>query len=446
MLKVKAEIRTVDVVVIGGGLAGLSAARRLKEQGASVVLLEARDRIGGRVHSQRLDTGHRIDLGAQFSSDSQKLVSALVDEVGLTRVATFHDGNQVYLSSPGAEPLQDPHGSLPLSFLGKLDSLQAVWRLENRLGSFRKEIKRLDGMTAADFMRSFSYSDGAYRFFAGFLESEFCNSIDEFSAAELLDQTASVGGFAGNRGSAQWFLAEGTEPLARHLAERVGESLVLNAPVNGMTHDPEGWTVHATTGDYRARRVIVAVPPQFYKAIGLLPHLPENRRRALAFWKTGAVIKTMLVFERPWWRDLGLSGGILGPESIYNATMDGSPADGSAGILVLFATGGSGRRLGLAASEKERIAQAVSWLGTLGIGDVPAPIAARSVDWSADPWALGGFASRRGLGGWGASPDLFEAIGGLHFAGTETATVWRSFMDGAIQSGLRAADEVIAGH
>ena len=106
-----------DVVVIGGGLAGLAAARRLKQQGASVVLLEARDRIGGRVHSERLQTGQVIDLGAQFIGDGQTRISALVDEVGLTRLAPPGEGATVYLPYPGAEPILKHGTGLPLPLL-----------------------------------------------------------------------------------------------------------------------------------------------------------------------------------------------------------------------------------------------------------------------------------------------------------------------------------------
>jgi monoamine oxidase len=176
----------------------------------------------------------------------------------------------------------------------------------------------------------------------------------------------------------------------------------------------------------------------------LLPLLPEERRRVIAGYKHGNVIKTILVFESPWWRDLGASGRVLSAGSVFNATVDSSPADGSVGILVLFATAASAIRLGCMAAEGDRIAKAVDWLKTLRDCGVPEPIAARSIDWNADSYSLGGYASRRGMGGWRLVPDLFAPVHRVHFAGTETAAEWRSFMEGALQSAERAADEVLA--
>ena len=129
---------------------------------------------------------------------------------------------------------------------------------------------------------------------------------------------------------------------------------------------------------------------------------------------------------------------------IFNAAVDCSPADGNVGILVLFATAASALRLSGMAAEGDRIASAVEWLKSLSGQVVPEPIVARSIDWNADPFSLGGYASRRGIGSWRTTPELFGPLQRVHFAGTETATEWRSFMEGALQSAERAASEVLA--
>lgn len=436
---------TIDVVVIGAGLAGLSAARRLKARGASVTVLEARPRIGGRVLTERLRTGHVVDHGAQFLCDAHKRVSALVDEVGLTRIAPFKAGQYAYIGSPSAKPALAHAGDLPLSFLAKLDALQAYWRQE-RYQRSAAGAKRAcwDNRSAAKFLRKLTFTDEAYRFLAGHLEGEFCAPLDTFSALELIEQAASVGGRQGEADSAQWFLAEGTGPLTDHLAGTLGVSLVLNAPVTRVQQEARSVTVHSTGTTYRARQLIVTAPPQLYGAIGGLPFLPENRQQVINGFRLGSVIKTVIVFAKPWWRARGLSGSILSPGAVCNAGLDASPPNGQVGILVLFSTSISGRRLGQTASEPERIVRVLEWLRSVTESAVPAPIAARSTDWTADPWSLGGYASRRGLGGWAAAPDLFAPVGNIHFAGTETATEWRSFMEGALQSGESAADAVCA--
>jgi monoamine oxidase len=432
----------LDAIIIGAGLAGLAAARRLRQSGASVRVLEARNRVGGRVQSQRLASGHVIDLGAQLIGDAQTRISALVDEVGLTRVARNHGGDTVHIPSTGAEPVLARGGSLPLSLFGKLDALQALWRFDRRLKSYRADIDHLDAMTASRFIADMTFTRAPAEFLAGFVEGELCAPLDEVSAHELLDQSASVGGFSGERSSADWYLAEGMAPVVDHLASALGSDLILDAAVTGIEQHDEWLRVSAGGGTYRARNLVVAVPPQLYEKLGLFPLLPAERRKVAATYSRGEVIKTILVFERPWWRDRGLSGDVLSPGSVFNAALDGSPANGGVGILVLFATATAARRLSQTRAEADRISTAIDWLRSLGGWPVPNPIAARSIDWSADPWSLGGYASRRAISGWSAAPDLFASSQRIHFAGSETATEWRSFMEGALQSAERAADAV----
>lgn len=439
-------MQAMDAVVIGGGLSGLSAARRLKDRGAAVVVLEARSRVGGRVHSERLEDGTVIDLGAQFFADSQARVSALVNEAGLTRVARNTDGHDVFRGSAEARPMLSQHGRLPLSFPGKMDGLVMYWRHGRHIEAFRRgdDLLSLDATPASQYLRGMAFTDEACEFMSGFIEGEMCAPIDAFSAYELLEQSASVGGREGEAGSARWFLAEGMGSLAEHLADRLGTSIVLNAPVTRVEQAHDGVAVVAATGTYRASNLIVAVPPQFYASIGILPMLEENSRTTISGYRCGAVVKTVLVFERPWWRDDGLSGSMLLPDAICNAALDGS-TQGNVGVLVLFSTARSGHLLGQTIDEAQRIRQVMACLRSLAEREIPQPIAARSIDWSADPWSRGGYASRRGLGGWAAAPQLFAPVGRIHFAGTETASTWRSFMEGALQSAERAADAVLSG-
>ncbi len=433
----------VDVIVIGGGLAGLSAAQHLSAGGASVVVLEARDRVGGRVRSQRLDTGLTIDLGAQLLGDVQPRVSALVAEIGLTRVPTHSAGDVLYVPAPGAPAKRTSADSRGLSFLHQLDLLQAARRSEGAMRHpGREDVARLDSLTAAEYLRGITLLDESHDVIAAALEEGLCVPLDTVSAYELLAQLASAGGLESQEASEEWFLAEGTQPIAQHLAAELGARVVRHSPVRTVERDGDGVRVTATSGVYRARDVVVAVPPQLYADIGVPALLPQHRRQAVAGWVRADVVKTVLVFDRPFWRDRGLSGVVQSPGGLANAVIDGSPADGSAGVLVLFATSRSGRLFGRTAAEADRVGQAVSWLGELLGGPVPWPSAARSVDWSADRWSRGGYASHRGIGGWVLAPDLFAPCGPLHFAGTETATEWRGFMEGALQSGERAAAEI----
>ena len=432
-----------DVVVIGAGLAGLYAARKLKRAGVSVAVLEARSRVGGRVHSERVNDHLTIDLGAQFIGDSQRRLSALVDEIGLTRVSPYTRGKTAFVTKPGARPVLKSGDDVPLSLIAKLDAAIAMWRVNRRLKSFRTDLTSLDSISAAQFVQSMTFLKSPADFLTHYGESEMCTSLTGISAYELLDQLSATGGFDGEQRSAQWYLAEGAGGIAEYLAAELGDSLVLNSSINHIEQTESSVTVTASTGQYHGRYLIVAIPPQLYGTFGLLHHLSPARRAALTNYQHGKVIKNILVFERPWWRDLGVSGRISSPDSFFNSALDTSPADASAGVLVLFATASSAAKLCHVTEERDRIAKALEWLTELSGFPVPPPITARSIDWNSDPLSRGGYASRRALGSWASAPDLFSPTGRIHFAGTETATEWRSFMEGALESAERAVEGVV---
>jgi monoamine oxidase len=251
-----------------------------------------------------------------------------------------------------------------------------------------------------------------------------------------------VGGLAGEIGSAGWFLPDGASGLVDYLATELAGDVLLNSPAAFVSVDRSGVSLRVHDETIRAGRAIIAIPPQLYRAAGLLPQLPETWRPLLADWRPGAVVKTILVYDLPWWRSRGFSGSVLAPDEVFSAAVDTSPALGGPGVLVVFSTARGARTLGETAHESARVAQAANWVRQCFGGEVPRLVTGRSINWSSDPHSLGGYASRRAPGGWAKVTDLFSPLGRLHFAGTETASSWRSFMEGAILSGLRAAEEV----
>jgi len=241
------------------------------------------------------------------------------------------------------------------------------------------------------------------------------------------------------------FIDGGAGTLVDFLASHLEGAIVLNAPVSDLAQDAEGVTVAGAAGAFRGRRAIVAVPPQTYPMLGLTPELPEDRLKVLSDFQLGRVYKTVIEFDSPWWREDGLSGAIVNPGDTFHAVVDGTPAGSTTGVLVAFTSGPGADELGATTpSEEARIAAFAAWLSRVNGRDLPPVIGGRSYDWNGDAYSQGGYASRRGIGGWAAVPDLFAPWQHVHFAGTETADLWRSYMDGAIQSGLRAADEVAA--
>jgi monoamine oxidase len=434
----------VDVIVVGAGLAGLSAAKRLVDAGLSVRVLEARGRLGGRVHTQRLEGVTAIDLGAQFLGDVQPRISALATEAGLVRTSPHRSGWVLHRGVPGEPFARRRPESLPTSFLAGVDALQVAWRIQRTAARLTQAgARRLDSVAGSEFLSKRTLSKGARGLLGSLIEGELCMGLNEISAFELLSQIASVGGLSGEFGSTQYFLADGAEGLVRHVSKDLGSSIVLNAVVSGVYPEPDCVRVVTSLSDFRGRRVVITPPPQLYDAMGVTPYLPEAWRRAIGGYRLGVCIKTVLVFETPWWRRDGFSGVIEDSGGLFGPAVDASPADGRCGVLVVFSTAENGRRLGGVASESGRIQAALAWIAEAFGAPPPQPVSARLVDWNAEVFSLGGYASRRGIGGWLAAPDLFAPLGRLHFAGSETAGEWRSFMEGALGSGIRAADEVL---
>ncbi|MBU6365639.1 MAG: FAD-dependent oxidoreductase [Gemmatimonadetes bacterium] len=438
------RVDRVDVAVIGAGLAGLTATRRLQAAGLTVRLLEARARVGGRVHSTALTTGHLVDRGAQFVGRDHARLIALAAEAQLPLAPLFKTGETLRVEPAGGPVVRQARDASPLGWLRLLDAAQALFRLDwdiDRLAPADRAT--LDTQSAHAYVSARTLRKDTFAALAAPAANELCVPLDEISAYELLHQLRSVGGVDATRETEQAFLPGGAAGLTAYLQRQVGDALVLNARVTRVARVPDGVAIESTAGSVRARRVIVAVPPQLYGDIGVLPLLPASWRPALAGIRPGAAIKTVLVYERPWWRAAGLSGTVDSPAHPFHSVVDGSPPDGSAGVLVLFTTGRAARRLSGATTEEVRVGHDGQWIRRVFGRSHPIPVAGCSVDWNADALSVGGYASRRGIGGWLAAPDLFAARPPLHFAGTETATQWRSFMEGAIASGERAADDVL---
>ena len=431
-----------DVVVVGAGIAGLSAARELQNSGASVAVLEARDRIGGRAHTVPGLEGQSIDLGAQFIGDSQKRISALVDEAGLTRVKPFDKGAGLFFTDQSKGAQRVPGDSLPLNKLQQIDALLAQRKLDRLPKAGNAKIERLKQISALQLLREVTIITKTSEILSQLMEPEICYPLSKISAFEVMSQINSMGGAASEAESAGWFLKEGIGGLLAHLAEDLKSAIHLDAPVQRISRKQGVFEIESPKGKFSAKDVIVAVPPQLYRSLGVYDLLPKNVSDEFDLIRPGNVIKTILVFPKPWWRESGLTGRSISSYGQFNATMDSSPEDGSLGVLTLFSSSLSGILLGKTESESERVALALTWLEGFNSGPIPEPLLAKSVNWNAEPFSQGGYSSIRTLGSKMPIAELFESRDGLHFAGTESATEWRSFMEGALQSSERVVEHI----
>ena len=239
-------------------------------------------------------------------------------------------------------------------------------------------------------------------------------------------------------------LLEGTHELARRLADRIGDRIRLADPVRAITQDSGGVTIESDGGTLRCRRVAVCVPPPLASRIAVTPALPDGRARLLASLPMGASVKFHAVYQRPFWRARGLSGQAWTATGAVSLTYDNSPRDGTGrGLLVGLVVADEARRLGAldrAGQEREILASLERLFGP----DAAAPDALVVQDWGAEEWTGGCYAAHFPAGVWTRYGSAFRApCGRIHWAGTETSSEWHGYMEGALRSGNRAAEEIL---
>ena len=454
--------RTADVVVAGAGYAGLRAARELVAAGLDVVVVEARDRVGGRVFTETTASGAVVDQGGQWIGPTQDRLQALADAGGVATFPTYVDGSNLEVRDgrvhpfTGLVPTSDPDGSadtvatlLDLDLLAREVAPASPW--EHPDAAF------LDSITLAEWVATAADTDVARSLVATATLAVFGCGPDELSLLYVLGYAHGGGSMSSlirtAGGAQERRFAGGAQQMARHLAEALGDRVVLDAPVVGVAHGPAGVTVTAdragadgTRSPWRvsARRLVVAMPPAVQGRIAFDPPLPGARDQLAQRSPMGSVTKVHAVYDRPFWRDAGLSGQVVADTGLLRATFDDSPEDGSHGILMGFIAGPADRASESAGVGGRRAACLDELTRAFG------PEAARPVEfteqrWSAEPFTRGGPVACLGPGVLtGCGPTLRTPVGPIHWAGTETATVWSGYIEGALESGERAAAEVAA--
>jgi monoamine oxidase len=441
-----------DVIVVGAGLAGLAAARQLHGAGCSVLVIEARDRVGGRVLNHSLGGGRAADVGGQFVGPAQRHILGLAAELGVATQPIFTSGLTIlefggrrhsYRAIPRLSPLQladSGRAILALERMARRVPLDAPWRAAGAAAA--------DSRTLADWARrNVRTRLGRFAidvFSRGVLACE----PGEVSLLHVLFYLRSAGGFrqlTETSGAAQQDrFAGGSQLIAIRMAEQLGPGRVrLGAPVARVEQAPSRVTVHAAGLVATGRRAVIAVPPALAGRISYDPPLPADRDQLTQAAPMGSVIKCLAIYDEPFWRSAGYNGQATSDGPGAQVTFDTGPPAGSPGILLGFVTAAEARRLTRADPARRRAEVLASFARYFG------PAATRPAgyvehDWTADQWTRGCYGAHFPPGTWTQfGPALRRPAGLLHWAGTETATHWSGYMDGAVESGQRAAGEVL---
>ncbi len=435
-----------DVIVIGAGVAGLVAARELVRTGASVTVLEARDRVGGRTLSHELG-GQTIDLGGQWMGDKHHRLRTLATELGVESFAQHSRGKKILLRGGTRKTFSGflpKIGMLPLIDLGialaRLERLAKRVDLEDPLRMDRE----LDAQSVADWLARRVRSKAARDMLALATQMIFAVEPRELSLLYFLLYAKSGEGLQRlaeiERGAQERRFTQGMQAISVRLAERSGARILLEHGVRGIEQDASGVAVHTTKGTFRGARAIVALPPATAaKLDGLADRAPLLERM-----KMGSVIKCIASYQRAFWRDAGYSGEAFSTSGAVRATFDDCSPDGSHAALVAFIVGDPAREL-RSLDDAARRQRVLAELATLHGPAAHTPTAYIDKDWQADEWAGGCYV---GVMAPGVLSDvgtvLRTPLGRVHFAGTETALHHVGYIEGAIESGERAAAEVRA--
>ncbi len=445
------RVETRDTIVIGAGLSGLAAARRPDAAGQDVLVLEARERVGGRALTSR-DGPFPIDLGGQWIGPTQERVLALVRELGIQTFPQWLAGERL-LEIDGR--LVRYRGTMPkLPLFDTLQAGLALARLEvaSRLVSRRRpwlgwRAADRDRLSVAAWAAEAIKSPTARKLLTLGTEMIFAASPKDLSFQWFLFYLRSGGGFVRlaevRNGAQQDRFLNGAQDLAEALAARVGGRVLLGAPVSTVTQASDRVTVTSGMGTFYARRVILALAPAMAHAIVFAPDLPPEKKALHAGMPMGSVIKVVVGYATPFWRDAGLSGEVLSDLGPCRGFFDDTSADGNHAALVGFIMADDARRLRDATPDARRAAVVEQLVRIFGAA-AGAPTAFFEKDWTHDPWSGGCYTGLMPPGLLGhVRESLRTPVGRLHFAGTETATRWAGYFDGAIEAGERAADEVL---
>lgn len=441
-----------DVIIVGAGAAGLKAALELKAKGMNVLVLEARDRIGGRAMPGQV-AGHTVDFGGQWVGAQQGLLRNEAQQVGVALYPQYTKGES--LISIGDKVTAYSSSVPKLSWLALLESARIgmIWDKDIKelpAGAPWKAEKAAewDAVSLEAWLVRNIWTEEARSLLRTIATAILCADPVQVSYLyflEVLRQGQGLETMLSVEGGAQQnkFLG-GAWLVFKRLADQLEGSIILSAPVRAISQDDSSVSVVTDHATYAAKRVIVTAPPQVAAQIEYEPGLPVRKIGLLRRMPMGSVIKMHIAYPTPFWRARGLNGAVLSPDRKLSMVYDQSPEDGSIGILVGLIEGHHAIEmspLGREGRRKEVLADLVHYFGA----DATNPLDYVDQDWITDEWAQGGYGAHMPPGVMTSYGEaLREPVGRIHWAGTETATEWLGYFEGALQSGMRVAEEVLA--
>jgi monoamine oxidase len=447
-----------NVVVVGAGLAGLAAARRLVALGHEVTVVEARERVGGRTEGLVLDDGTPLELGGQWLGPGHTRMYELVGELGLATFRTWNDEGQLLLDLLGKRSMMKPvKSAVPrISPFALADLAQGVLRFA-RLAA-RTDLEQpwrtpgaevLDGQTWESWIRRNLRTRAGRAYFHLACEAVWAAEASDISLLHALFYTHSNADLdtllSVDRGAQQDRVTGGSVRVAEAMAAALGERVVLEHPVRQIRQDSDGvWVSTRDGSQYQGDAAIVTLPPTLAGRLEYDPPLPSWRDQLTQRMPAGSVIKAFAIYPEPFWRRDGLNGQAASDTGPVKVTFDNSPPAGTPGVLMGFLEGKDARSWARRSQAERR--EAVIGCFTRYFGQAAAhPEQYIERDWMAEEFTRGCYGAHFTPGVWTSYGEAWRAPAGrIHWAGAECSPHWNGYMEGAVRSGEATAAAVAA--
>lgn len=445
------KIHDYAVVVVGAGLAGLTAATAIKKAGHSVVVLEARDRVGGRNLDITIAPGKVVEMGGEWTGPGQDRVLALAKRLGVKTFETYAKGKNLYYRNGQLTAYTGDIPPAPAAALVELEllivklnqmaagvSAAAPWKASGAGG--------FDIQTIEQFSHAQCQTAEARLLVDVAIRGVYGEDATQISLLDLLSAISGVGGdFNTLIGSAQSTrFVGGPQQLSKALAARLHDRVRLRHIVSRIESHGRRTTVVTDHGDFRGRAIIVTAPKPAIMHIQFNPQLPPAYAQYFQRQPMGATIKVNAIYDKPFWREQGLSGSVVSDTGPIEVVYDNSPHDGKPGVLVGFMEGSQGRSQ-FAKSAAARRHDALACFERYFGARAAKPKSYHDMVWARERFTLGAYGTFNPPGvltGLGRLAD--GPVGDIHFAGSDSSPTWPGYMDGAIGSGEHAAHAVLA--
>nr|XP_022314617.1 probable flavin-containing monoamine oxidase A isoform X1 [Crassostrea virginica] len=462
-----------DVVVVGGGISGLTAAYQLhkKDSSLQVVVLEAKDRVGGRTLTLPLKTADEdgtdyFDLGGQWVGRCQPQIMDMLKELNLTTCGQYLDGKK--FMQLGSDEIRSYSSDIPsLSPLALLD----LNLLINKLEWMRKQVDirdpyqsdygpEWDAMTMDSFLKQKLWTIGARESIEAACRCMFGVEVTQISVLYFISYMSAADSLkslieATENTAQEYKIVGGAQQVSQKLADKLPPSCVqLKQPVRKITHQGDSSvTVTTENGEeYTCERVVLAVPPNMTDKIQFEPVLPSSRKELIKRMPAGDLTKVIVTYKEAFWRKAGISGEFVtngGPSERPECdrgplciVYDGTSAKGNAAIVAFL--GGAPAIQWRNEQEENRKSAVLKSLSDFLGPEAMDCLDYAEKDWGMEPYNEGSPVCSVAPGAMAYfAKGLRQPFHRIHFAGTESATAWCGYMSGAVQSGLRAANEVL---